>query len=100
MGTKPLDGGEKRKAEISFVQWMNALSSRQLEECRSKEGRAEPPNYLQTSQAEVLSTKPNYQRILDEQGEVLSCMELVVRPLSTRGVGQRFVWSQKSLPFN
>nr|BAE93418.1 Dsn1 protein [Gallus gallus] len=56
-------------------------TSRQLEECRSKEGRAEPPNYLQTSQAEVLSTKPNYQRILDEQGEVLSCMELVLDEL-------------------
>uniref|UniRef100_A0A8V0XFF5 DSN1 homolog, MIS12 kinetochore complex component n=1 Tax=Gallus gallus TaxID=9031 RepID=A0A8V0XFF5_CHICK len=28
-------------------------TSRQLEECRSKEGRAEPPNYLQTSQAEL-----------------------------------------------
>ncbi|XP_021238399.1 kinetochore-associated protein DSN1 homolog [Numida meleagris] len=55
--------------------------SRQLEECRSKQGRAEPPNYLQTSQAEVLSTKPNYQRILDEQGEVLSCMELVLDEL-------------------
>ncbi|XP_042750251.1 kinetochore-associated protein DSN1 homolog [Lagopus leucura] len=53
-------------------------TSRQLEECRSKQGREEPPNYLQTSQAEVLSTKPNYQRMLDEQGEVLSCMELVL----------------------
>ncbi|NXJ04181.1 DSN1 protein, partial [Odontophorus gujanensis] len=55
--------------------------SRQLEECKSKQGRAEPPNYLQTSQAEVLSTKPNYQRILDEQGEVLSSMELVLDEL-------------------
>ncbi|XP_065585194.1 kinetochore-associated protein DSN1 homolog isoform X2 [Cyrtonyx montezumae] len=55
--------------------------SRQLEECRSKQGREELPNYLQTSQAEVLSTKPNYQRILDEQGEVLSSMELVLDEL-------------------
>uniref|UniRef100_A0A8C2SPJ7 DSN1 component of MIS12 kinetochore complex n=1 Tax=Coturnix japonica TaxID=93934 RepID=A0A8C2SPJ7_COTJA len=31
------------------------------------------PSYIP---AEVLSTKPNYQSILDEQGEVLSCMEL------------------------
>ncbi|KFV69594.1 Kinetochore-associated protein DSN1, partial [Dryobates pubescens] len=52
--------------------------SRQLEECRRKEGGTEPQDYLQTSQAEVLSTKPNYQQILDEQGEVLSFMQLVV----------------------
>ncbi|NXF90619.1 DSN1 protein, partial [Eubucco bourcierii] len=55
--------------------------SRQLEECRRKEGEAEPQQYLQTSQAEVLSTKPNYQQILDEQGEVLSFMQLVLEEL-------------------
>ncbi|OXB52472.1 UNVERIFIED_CONTAM: hypothetical protein H355_003826 [Colinus virginianus] len=55
--------------------------TRQLEECRSRQGRAEPPDYLQTSQAEVLSTKPDYQRILDEQGEVLSSVELVLDEL-------------------
>ncbi|NXD88030.1 DSN1 protein, partial [Halcyon senegalensis] len=52
--------------------------SRQLEESRRNGGRAEPGDYLQTSQAEVLRSKPNYQQILDEQREVLSCMELVV----------------------
>uniref|UniRef100_A0A8C0C0Z1 DSN1 component of MIS12 kinetochore complex n=1 Tax=Buteo japonicus TaxID=224669 RepID=A0A8C0C0Z1_9AVES len=51
--------------------------SRQLEECKRSRGQAEPCSYLQTSQAQVLATKPNYQKILDEQGEVLSCMELV-----------------------
>lgn len=51
---------------------------RQLEECKRSRGQAEPCSYLQTSQAQVLATKPNYQKILDEQGEVLSCMELVV----------------------
>ncbi|XP_010122622.1 PREDICTED: kinetochore-associated protein DSN1 homolog, partial [Chlamydotis macqueenii] len=51
--------------------------SRRLQECRSTGGQAEPLGYLQTSQAEVLGTKPDYQKILDEQGEVLSCMELV-----------------------
>ncbi|XP_072216846.1 kinetochore-associated protein DSN1 homolog [Excalfactoria chinensis] len=56
-------------------------TSRQLEDCKSKQGRAEPPDYLHTSQAEVLSTKPNYQRMVDEQGEVLSCMELVLDEL-------------------
>ncbi|NXQ96175.1 DSN1 protein, partial [Sagittarius serpentarius] len=52
--------------------------SRQLEECRRSRGPAEPRSYLQTSQAQVLGCKPNYQQILDDQGEVLSCMELVV----------------------
>ncbi|NWH47715.1 DSN1 protein, partial [Fregata magnificens] len=55
--------------------------SRQLEECRRNQGQAEPPNYLQTSQAEVLSSKPNYQKILDDQGEVLSSVELVLDEL-------------------
>ncbi|NWZ60035.1 DSN1 protein, partial [Haliaeetus albicilla] len=55
--------------------------SRQLEECKRSRGQAEPCSYLQTSQAQVLATKPNYQKILDEQGEVLSCMELVLDEL-------------------
>nr|XP_009939145.1 PREDICTED: kinetochore-associated protein DSN1 homolog [Opisthocomus hoazin] len=36
-----------------------------------------PPAYLQTSQGSVLGSKPDYQQILDDQGEVLSSMELV-----------------------
>ncbi|XP_068277857.1 kinetochore-associated protein DSN1 homolog [Nyctibius grandis] len=55
--------------------------ARRLEECRRDGGRAEPLSYLQTSQARVLSSKPNYQQILDDQGEVLSCMELVLDEL-------------------
>ncbi|XP_068027384.1 LOW QUALITY PROTEIN: kinetochore-associated protein DSN1 homolog [Melanerpes formicivorus] len=54
---------------------------RQLEECRRKEGVAEPEDYLQSSQAEVLRTKPNYQQVLDEQGEVLDFMQLVLDEL-------------------
>ncbi|NWS77271.1 DSN1 protein, partial [Crotophaga sulcirostris] len=56
--------------------------SRQLEECRRNGAQVEPLDYLQTSsQAGVLSTKPNYQQILDEQEEVLNCMELVLDEL-------------------
>lgn len=51
---------------------------RRLEEHRQNGGAAERPSPLQPSQAHVLGTKPNYQQILDEQGEVLSFMELVV----------------------
>uniref|UniRef100_A0A8B9II31 Multivesicular body subunit 12A n=1 Tax=Anser cygnoides TaxID=8845 RepID=A0A8B9II31_ANSCY len=52
--------------------------SRQLEECKANPGHAEPPNYLETSQARVLSSKPNYREILEAQGEVLKCVELAV----------------------
>ncbi|NWQ96765.1 DSN1 protein, partial [Burhinus bistriatus] len=55
--------------------------SRRLEGRRRDGGRAEPLNYLHTSQAEILRSKPNYQKILDDQGEVLSCMELVLDEL-------------------
>ncbi|NXW08777.1 DSN1 protein, partial [Fregetta grallaria] len=55
--------------------------SRQLEEGKRNRGQAEPANYLQTSQAEVLRSKPNYQQILDEQGVVLSCTELALDEL-------------------
>ncbi|XP_064899953.1 kinetochore-associated protein DSN1 homolog isoform X1 [Columba livia] len=56
-------------------------SSRRLEEHRQNGGAAERPSPLQPSQAHVLGTKPNYQQILDEQGEVLSFMELVLDEL-------------------
>nr|XP_009688341.1 PREDICTED: kinetochore-associated protein DSN1 homolog [Struthio camelus australis] len=55
--------------------------SRQLEECKTNQGHAEPQNYLGTSQAKVLGSKPNYQKILDDQGEVFTCMELVLDEL-------------------
>ncbi|NXA16934.1 DSN1 protein, partial [Ibidorhyncha struthersii] len=55
--------------------------SRQLEGRRKDGGRAEPLAYLHTSQAQVLRSKPDYQKILDEQGEVLSSMELVLDEL-------------------
>ncbi|NXH13546.1 DSN1 protein, partial [Bucco capensis] len=55
--------------------------SRQLEECKKSREEAEAGDYLQTSQQEILSSKPNYQKVLDEQGEVLSCMELVLNEL-------------------
>ncbi|NXF65478.1 DSN1 protein, partial [Ciccaba nigrolineata] len=55
--------------------------ARRLEEGRRTQGQAEPLSDLQTSQAHVLGTKPNYQQILDEQGQVLRCLELVLDEL-------------------
>ncbi|NXW89421.1 DSN1 protein, partial [Alopecoenas beccarii] len=56
-------------------------SSRRLEQHRQNRGATEPPSPFQPSQAHVLGTKPNYQQILDEQGQVLSFMELVLDEL-------------------
>ncbi|CAM5169866.1 unnamed protein product [Eretmochelys imbricata] len=55
--------------------------SRQLEQCKTNEVQVEPASYLGTSQAKVLSSKPNYQKILASQGEVFDCMELVLDEL-------------------
>ncbi|NWH71694.1 DSN1 protein, partial [Piaya cayana] len=54
---------------------------RQLEQSRQQRGETAPHDSLQSSQAAVLRTKPDYQQLLDEQGEVLSCMELVLDEL-------------------
>ncbi|XP_067416761.1 kinetochore-associated protein DSN1 homolog isoform X2 [Emydura macquarii macquarii] len=51
--------------------------SRQLEQCKKNEVQGEPASYLGASQAEIFNSKPNYQKILDSQGEVFDCMELV-----------------------
>ncbi|NWX48168.1 DSN1 protein, partial [Steatornis caripensis] len=52
--------------------------SRQLERRRLEGGRAEPTAFLQTSQARALGSKPDYRKVLDDQREVLSSMELVL----------------------
>uniref|UniRef100_A0A8C0JAP2 DSN1 component of MIS12 kinetochore complex n=1 Tax=Chelonoidis abingdonii TaxID=106734 RepID=A0A8C0JAP2_CHEAB len=55
--------------------------SRQLERCKTNDMQVEPASYLGASQAKVLSSKPNYQKILDSQGEVFDCMELMLDEL-------------------
>uniref|UniRef100_A0A8C6Z968 Uncharacterized protein n=1 Tax=Nothoprocta perdicaria TaxID=30464 RepID=A0A8C6Z968_NOTPE len=44
--------------------------SRRLEECKLKGGNVEPESYLGSSQAEVVLSKPDYQKILDDQREL------------------------------
>ncbi|NWU94773.1 DSN1 protein, partial [Upupa epops] len=56
-------------------------AARQLEQSRGGTGWAEPVPHLQTSQAQVLRSKPNYRQILEEQGEVLGSMELLLDEL-------------------
>ncbi|KQL59573.1 kinetochore-associated protein DSN1 [Amazona aestiva] len=57
-------------------------AARWLEERRDS---SVPVDYLNTSQAEVLRSKPNYQQILAEQREVLTSMELVFDELQQTG---------------
>ncbi|XP_074148701.1 kinetochore-associated protein DSN1 homolog isoform X4 [Sminthopsis crassicaudata] len=55
--------------------------SRTLEEAKIIDIELDPTLYLQSSQSEILSTKPDYQKILDSQNEVFDCMEMVMDEL-------------------
>ncbi|XP_072487549.1 kinetochore-associated protein DSN1 homolog isoform X2 [Notamacropus eugenii] len=55
--------------------------SRMLEEAKVTDIELDPALYLQSSQSEILSTKPDYQKILDSQNEVFNCMEIVIDEL-------------------
>ncbi|KAM6471386.1 kinetochore-associated protein DSN1 homolog isoform 1-T1 [Liasis olivaceus] len=56
--------------------------SRQLQSCKLKQAPEESCSYLGTSQAHVLQAKPDYQKILDCQGEVFYCLERVLDEIS------------------
>ena len=51
---------------------------RRSTETKNTEVEVEPTAYLGSSQSEVLNTKPDYQKILQNQNKVFDCMELVV----------------------
>ncbi|XP_059752999.1 kinetochore-associated protein DSN1 homolog isoform X1 [Balaenoptera ricei] len=50
-------------------------------ETKNTEVEVEPTAYLGSSQSEVLNTKPDYQKILQNQNKVFDCMELVMDEL-------------------
>ncbi|XP_037351406.1 kinetochore-associated protein DSN1 homolog isoform X2 [Talpa occidentalis] len=50
-------------------------------ETRVTEVKVEPTTYLGSSQSEVLNTKPDYQKILQNQNRIVDCMELVMDEL-------------------
>ncbi|XP_021102624.1 kinetochore-associated protein DSN1 homolog isoform X10 [Heterocephalus glaber] len=52
-------------------------TSRGSVETKITEVKMEPTSYLRSSQNEVLYTKPDYQKILQNQNKVFDCMELV-----------------------
>lgn len=50
-------------------------------ETRITEVKVDPAAYLRSSQKEVLSTKPDYQRIVQDQNQVFAYVELVMDEL-------------------
>uniref|UniRef100_A0A6J0SME0 Kinetochore-associated protein DSN1 homolog n=1 Tax=Pogona vitticeps TaxID=103695 RepID=A0A6J0SME0_9SAUR len=52
--------------------------AKQLEQRELNQGTEEPFSYLGASQAQVLQAKPDYQKILDSQGEVFCDLERVL----------------------
>ncbi|XP_043845359.1 kinetochore-associated protein DSN1 homolog isoform X1 [Dromiciops gliroides] len=56
-------------------------TARMLEEAKITDVELDPALYLQSSQREILSAKPDYQKILDSQNEVFNCMEMVLDEL-------------------
>ncbi|KAG3263217.1 hypothetical protein H1C71_018187 [Ictidomys tridecemlineatus] len=55
--------------------------SRESAETKITEVKVEPTTYLGSSQSEVLNTKPDYQKILQNQNKVFDHMELVMDEL-------------------
>lgn len=54
---------------------------RESAETRVTEVKVNPTTYLGSSQSEVLKTKPDYQKILQDQKKIFDCMELVMDEL-------------------
>ncbi|XP_038606008.1 kinetochore-associated protein DSN1 homolog [Tachyglossus aculeatus] len=55
--------------------------SRPREDAQVAADQVDPAWYLETSQSEVLSSKPDYGQIVSGQGQVFDCMELVMDEL-------------------
>ncbi|XP_078227166.1 kinetochore-associated protein DSN1 homolog isoform X1 [Callithrix jacchus] len=64
-----------------YQQEAEEILSRGSTEAKITEVKVEPMTYLGSSQNEVLNTKPDYQKILQNQSKVFDCMELVVDEL-------------------
>ncbi|XP_007932930.1 kinetochore-associated protein DSN1 homolog [Orycteropus afer afer] len=57
------------------------ILSRTSTEGKIIEVEVEPTAYLESSQSEILNTKPDYQKILQNHNKVFDCMELVMDEL-------------------
>lgn len=68
---------------LHYQEEAKEITSRGSTETKTKntEVEVEPTTYLGSSQSEVLNTKPDYQKILQNQNKVFDCMELVMDEL-------------------
>nr|XP_037840670.1 kinetochore-associated protein DSN1 homolog isoform X4 [Chlorocebus sabaeus] len=66
---------------VHYQQEAEEILSRGSAEAKITEVKVEPMTYRGSSQNEVLNTKPDYQKILQNQSKVFDCMELVMDEL-------------------
>nr|XP_011765326.1 kinetochore-associated protein DSN1 homolog [Macaca nemestrina] len=66
---------------VHYQQAAEEILSRGSAEAKITEVKVEPMTYRGSSQNEVLNTKPDYQKILQNQSKVFDCMELVMDEL-------------------
>ncbi|KAB0399022.1 hypothetical protein E2I00_004159, partial [Balaenoptera physalus] len=66
---------------LRYQEEAEEIISRGSTETKNTEVEVEPTAYLGSSQSEVLNTKPDYQKILQNQNKVFDCMELVMDEL-------------------
>ncbi|XP_069404609.1 kinetochore-associated protein DSN1 homolog isoform X1 [Ovis canadensis] len=66
---------------LRYQEEAEEILSRGSAETKNTEVEVEPRMYVGSSQSEVLNTKPDYQKILQNQTKVFDCMELVMDEL-------------------
>uniref|UniRef100_A0A8C6G7M4 DSN1 homolog, MIS12 kinetochore complex component n=1 Tax=Mus spicilegus TaxID=10103 RepID=A0A8C6G7M4_MUSSI len=76
---------ERQAWDRLLLQYQNEVPPeempRESAETRITEVKVDPAAYLRSSQKEVLSTKPDYQRIVQDQNQVFAYVELVMDEL-------------------
>ncbi|CAI9154606.1 unnamed protein product [Rangifer tarandus platyrhynchus] len=66
---------------LRYQEEAEEILSRGSAETKNTEVEVEPRMYVGSSQSEVLNTKPDYQKILQNQTKLFDCMELVMDEL-------------------
>lgn len=76
---------ERQAWDRLLLQYQNEVPPEEMPrgstETRITEVKVDPAAYLRSSQKEVLSTKPDYQRIVQDQNQVFAYVELVMDEL-------------------
>ncbi|XP_031228387.1 kinetochore-associated protein DSN1 homolog isoform X1 [Mastomys coucha] len=76
---------ERQAWDQLLLQYQNEVPPEEMPrgstEARIADVKVDPAAYLKSSQTGVLTTKPDYQRIVQDQNQVFACMELVMDEL-------------------